>query len=322
MAVTRTVSVLFTDLVGSTALMARRGHSESDELRTRHFATLRRALAVHRGTEVKSLGDGLMTVFGSAADGLACSITMQRLVTADTWQRERRIRMRVAISAGEVTEESGDYFGPPVVEASRLCAATEPGQILASDVVRMLVGWGGMHDLEPIAPLELKGIPGTVTACRVTWDSDDERPLRVALADDSALLRAGVASVLDSEGFDVVLQCDNAVDLMARLEAANPDVVLLDVRMPPTHTTEGLDAAARIRKATPTIGVIVLSAELQARAAQRLLDDGTDGIGYLLKDRVADVAELVTAIRTVASGGSAIDPTVVAQLEPATPEPG
>ncbi len=319
---TRTVTIIFTDLVGSTELMAQRGHIESDELRTRHFAALRRALAVHRGREVKNLGDGLMAVFDSAADALACSITMQRLVTADSWQRERRIRMRVAISAGEVTAEGGDFFGPPVVEASRLCAATEPGQILASDVVRMLVGWGGMHDLEPIAPLELKGIPGMVTACRVKWDCDDERPLRVALADDSALLRAGVASVLDAEGFDVVLQCDDAVELMARLEAADPDVVLLDVRMPPTHTTEGLDAAAQIRDKTPTVGVIVLSAELQARAAQRLLDGGTDGIGYLLKDRVGDVAQLVSAIRTVASGGSAIDPTVVARLKPAARESG
>ncbi len=317
MTATRTVSVLFTDLVGSTDLMAHLGPAEADELRKRHFEALRRALAVHRGTEVKNLGDGLMAVFESAADGLACSVTMQRLNASEAWLRDRDVAMRVAMSAGEATVEAGDYFGPPVVEASRLCAAAEPGQILVSDVVRMLVGWGGMHDLEPIAPLELKGIPEPVCACRVGWDADDDAPLRIALADDSALLREGMASVLEAEGFNVVLQCDDAESLLAGLDEARPDVVVVDVRMPPTHTTEGLDAAARIRSGSKDVGVVVLSAEVQPQAASRLLENGTDGIGYLLKDLVGDIAELATAIRTVASGGSAIDPAVVERLDQA-----
>ena len=98
------------------------------------------------------------------------------------------------------------------------------------------------------------------------------------------------------------------------MPATRPHVVLMDVRMPPTHTTEGLIGRATIRAEHPEIGVLVLSAEVQPHAARRLLDDGTDGVGYLLKERIGDVAELIAAIRTVASGGSAIDPAVVARL--------
>jgi DNA-binding NarL/FixJ family response regulator len=114
-----------------------------------------------------------------------------------------------------------------------------------------------------------------------------------------------------------VLQAGDAEAMLDQLPAAGAHVAVLDVRMPPTHTTEGLEAAARIRAEHPDVGVLVLSAEVHAGAARRLLDGGTEGIGYLLKERVGDVAELAAAVRTVASGGSAIDPAVVDQLEAA-----
>jgi class 3 adenylate cyclase/CheY-like chemotaxis protein len=314
---TRTVTVLFTDVVGSTDLMARLGASAAESLRARHFSSLRGALAVHRGQEVKTLGDGFMATFESAADGLACAVTMQRAVTGDVRQREGGLGMRVGLSAGEVTKQDNDYFGLPVVEASRVCNAAESGQILASDVVRLLVGWSGMHRLEPLAPMELKGIPEPLPVCQVDWDPVGDSSLRVAIAEDAVLLREGIARVLESEGIEVVLQTDNAEALIAGIPGTRPHVALMDVRMPPTHTTEGLIAATRIRAEYPEIGVLVLSAEVQAQAARRLLDDGTDGVGYLLKERVADVAELTAAIRAVASGGSAIDPAVVAKLQAA-----
>ena len=315
-ATTRTITALFTDVVGSTDLMARLGSKAAESMRARHFSSIRGALAVHRGREVKTLGDGFMAIFESAGDGLACAVTMQRAVIRDNGQRDDGgLGMRVGLSAGEVTQEGDDFFGMPVVEASRLCAAAQGGQILASDVVRMLVGWGGMHHLEPLAPLELKGIPEPVSVCQVNWDGDGDSALRVAIADDAVLLREGIARVLESEGIEVVLQTDNADALLAGLSATRPHVALMDVRMPPTHTTEGLTAAARIRAEHPEIGVLVLSAEVQPQAARRLLDGGTDGVGYLLKERVGDIAELTAAIRTVASGGSAIDPAVVARLE-------
>ena len=312
----RIASILFTDIVGSTEHMARLGPSESATARGRHFSGIRGALAVHRGHEVKTMGDGFMASFDSAGDAVSCAITMQRAIARDNEQRgaEDRVGLRIGLSADEVSVESDDFFGMPVVEASRLCGVARGGQILLTDVVRMLLGWGGLHEIEPLAPVQLKGIPQPVSVCQANWDAEGDSSLRVALAEDNVLLREGIVRVLEGEDMDVVLQVDNADDLMAGLKAARPHVALMDVRMPPTHTTEGLVAATTIRSEYPEIGVLVLSAEIQPRAARRLLDEGTDGIGYLLKERVGDIAELTTAIRTVASGGSAIDPAVVAKL--------
>jgi DNA-binding NarL/FixJ family response regulator len=120
--------------------------------------------------------------------------------------------------------------------------------------------------------------------------------------------------VLEAEGLDVVLEAADADELLRGLAGARPHVVLVDVRMPPTHTVEGLEAAEHIRTEYPEMGVIVLSAAVEARAAERLLSDSTDGIGYLLKERVGDIEELTAAIRAVARGGSAIDPEVIARL--------
>jgi class 3 adenylate cyclase len=310
----RTLTVLFTDIVGSTELMAGLGTAGAEKVRSRHFASIRGALAVHRGLEVKTLGDGFMATFDSAGDALACAVTMQRAVTRDNAARENgQLGMRVGLSVGEVTEDSGDYFGMAVVQASRLCAEAGAGQILVSDVLRLLVG-DGVHRLRPIGNLVLKGVPDPLPACDLDWDPEEDCAIRVALADDSALLRQGIAQVLDSEGFEVVLQAGDAATLLDGLPAARPHVVIVDVRMPPTHTTEGLEAAAQIRAEFPEMGVLVLSASIETEAARRLLDGGTDRVGYMLKDKVGDITELGAAIRTLASGGSTIDPGVVERL--------
>lgn len=151
-------------------------------------------------------------------------------------------------------------------------------------------------------------------AWTVDSGSGGDAALRVALAEDSVLLRQGVVSVLEAEGIDVVLEASDADTLLAGLPAARPHVVVLDVRMPPTHTDEGLVAAERIRAEHADIGVLVLSASVHPGAAKRLLDGATDGVGYMLKERVADLKELTAAIRTIASSGSAIDPEVVSRL--------
>jgi class 3 adenylate cyclase len=314
----RTVTVLFTDLVGSTELMAALEPGTGDELRSHHFAGLRGALAVHAGREVKTLGDGFMAVFDSASDGLSCAVTMQRAVARQNNGREANtLGMRVGLSAGEVTEDDGDYFGLPVIEASRLCDAAGPGQVLASDLVRLLAAGSEIHRLESVGTMTLKGLPQPISVHEVSWDTEEDFALRVALADDSVLLRQGVAQMLESEGMEVVLQTDDADTLLARLPAARPHVAVIDMRMPPTHTIEGLQAAERIRSDHPGIGVLVLSAELQTAAAKRLLTNGTEGVGYMLKDRVAQIGDLAAAIRSVASGGSAIDEEIAAQIEAA-----
>jgi DNA-binding NarL/FixJ family response regulator len=138
--------------------------------------------------------------------------------------------------------------------------------------------------------------------------------MRVALADDAALFRQGVANLLREAGFDVVGQARDTAGLMTLVRDQQPDVVIVDIRMPPTHTLEGLDAAKTIRTQYPTIGVLILSQFVEAHYALQLLDNAERGAGYLLKDRVGDITELANAVRQVAAGGLVIDPTVVAQL--------
>ncbi len=139
--------------------------------------------------------------------------------------------------------------------------------------------------------------------------------LRVVLADDSVLLREGLARLLNEAGFDVVGQCGTAGDLLAMVRATRPDVAVVDIRMPPTHTNEGLVAADAIRaEYNGHVAVLVLSQYVETEFALRLVTDGGGGVGYLLKDRVADVREFAESIRRVARGGSVIDPEVVALL--------
>jgi DNA-binding NarL/FixJ family response regulator len=138
--------------------------------------------------------------------------------------------------------------------------------------------------------------------------------VRVVLAEDSVLLREGVARLLREAGFEVVGQASNADELMLKVRSYSPDVAIVDIRMPPTHTDEGLRAAQEIRERYPGTGVLVLSQYAEPAYAMELLADSAEGVGYLLKDRVSDVNEFCAAVKRVAEGGSALDPTVVSQL--------
>ena len=138
--------------------------------------------------------------------------------------------------------------------------------------------------------------------------------MRVVLAEDSVLLREGVARILDEAGFDVVGQAGNADELMLKVRSYSPDVAIVDIRMPPTHTDEGLRAAQEIREKHPDTGVLVLSQYVEPTYAMELLAESAEGVGYLLKDRVSDVNEFADAVRRVGEGGSALDPTIVSQL--------
>jgi DNA-binding NarL/FixJ family response regulator len=138
--------------------------------------------------------------------------------------------------------------------------------------------------------------------------------MRVVLAEDSVLLREGLVRLLERAGFEVAAAVPDAEALLRAVEKQRPDVVVTDVRMPPGHTDEGLRAALVIRKQWPEIGVLVLSQYVEERYAADLLSSETSGVGYLLKDRVADVADFLDGLRRVAEGGTVLDPEVVAQL--------
>jgi DNA-binding NarL/FixJ family response regulator len=138
--------------------------------------------------------------------------------------------------------------------------------------------------------------------------------VRVVVADDSVLLREGIVRLLDEAGVDVVAQAGDAEDLLRKASAHKPDVAVVDIRMPPTGTDDGLRAALEIRRTLPGTGVLVLSQYVEEGYALDLVGEGADGTGYLLKDRVADVERFVDAVRRVGAGGSVLDPEVVATL--------
>jgi DNA-binding NarL/FixJ family response regulator len=138
--------------------------------------------------------------------------------------------------------------------------------------------------------------------------------MRIALADDSMLTREGIAHLLTGAGHQVVGQAADASRLLALVETLLPDAVIVDIRMPPTHTDEGLVAAQRIRADHPTVGVLVLSQYVEPSYAMRLIQDHPDGVGYLLKERVFDVANLIDALQRIADGETVVDPTIVSRL--------
>ena len=142
----------------------------------------------------------------------------------------------------------------------------------------------------------------------------DEPRLRVAIAEDTVLLREGIARLLEEAGFEIVGQSSTADDLLLKIRSYHPDVAIVDIRMPPTHTDEGLRAAKTIREQHPDVGVLVLSEYLEPAYAMEVISDNAEGVGYLLKQRVSELDEFAGAVRRVAEGGSALDPAIVTQL--------
>ena len=167
---TETVSVLMTDLVGSTAMADRVGPATAEELRAEHFGLLRGALERTGGREVKNLGDGLMVVFDSAAQSLACAVEMQQAVEARNRRAEEQLGVRIGVSVGDATVEEGDYFGEPVVEAARLCARGSAGRSWSTTWCASSAGSRDGHSFKSLGGLELKGISEPVQAFELQWE--------------------------------------------------------------------------------------------------------------------------------------------------------
>jgi DNA-binding NarL/FixJ family response regulator len=138
--------------------------------------------------------------------------------------------------------------------------------------------------------------------------------MRVVIAEDGVLLREGLAQLLAARGFEVVGSCDTADRLRVLVDSYSPDVAIIDIRLPPTHTDEGLRAALEIRAQHPSVGVLVLSQYVELGLAMKLLADSAEGVGYLLKNRINNVKDFLAAVRRVATGGSAIDPVIISTL--------
>ena len=176
MAVTETITVLFTDLVGSTEISYEISPDAADELLRTHFSVLRKSIASSGGVEVKGLGDGVMVIFRSSSAALSCAVAMQQAVYRDNVGARHQLGLRIGLSGGEATLESNDYYGDPVIEAARLCGLADAGQILVADAVRVMSGRRSPYLFERIGAVELKGLPEPVEVLDVRWEPLDQVP--------------------------------------------------------------------------------------------------------------------------------------------------
>jgi DNA-binding NarL/FixJ family response regulator/class 3 adenylate cyclase len=314
-----TTTILVTDLATSTEMLTRAGDDAGTEAITTHLRMVRGAIERHGGRVAKTLGDGVMALFESAYEAVLASIAVQQDVERAQRNSSDRIGVRIGCNVGEIIadDDSGneDIFGAAVVLAHRICAHAAPGQILVSDIMRMLIGTRSNISFEPVGAVDLKGFADPVQLANVPWMPLPEiPPCRVVVADDAALVRSGVVRLLADEGFEIVGEAADAHALLELVNETRPNLVITDIRMPPTFTDEGLRAAATIRERFEGVAVMVLSQHIEARAAADLLDDHAAGVGYLLKERVGELDEFVAACRTVAGGGRVVDPIVSEQL--------
>ncbi len=269
-------------------------------------------------------GDEISAVFHEVQPALDAALAGQQQIRDHSWPDGIIVKVRMGLHTGVPHLGDEGYTGLDVIRASRISAAGHGGQVLLSstaapfvtDVETRSLGTHrlqGLPDPESIHQVLADGLPRDFPPLRGTVSQlGDAR--RVVLADDSVLLREGVARLLEEAGFDVVAQSGTADDLLRHVAMHKPDVAVVDIRMPPTHTDEGLRASQEIRENHPGVGVLLLSQYVEPAYAMALLESSAEGVGYLLKDRVADLEQFGTAVRRVADGGSALDPAVVSEL--------
>jgi DNA-binding NarL/FixJ family response regulator/class 3 adenylate cyclase len=320
---TGTVTFLFSDVEGSTQIVRTAGGAYADVIADVR-RLLRKEIAANGGAEVDATGDEVSAVFEEVQPALRAALAGQERIRDHTWPDGIVVKVRMGLHTGIPHLGEEGYTGLDVIRASRIAAAGHGGQVLlsstaapfATDVQTRDLGTHrlqGLPDPEAIHQVLADGLPRDFPPLRGTVSQlGDAR--RVVLADDSVLLREGVARLLEEAGFDVVAQSGTADDLLRHVAMHKPDVAVVDIRMPPTHTDEGLRAAQEIREAHPGVGVMLLSQYVEPAYAMALLETSAEGVGYLLKDRVADLEQFGTAVRRVADGGSALDPAVVSEL--------
>src|SRR3954470_6762201 len=318
-----TVTLVFTDVEGSTQLLQRLGELYAQVLDD-HRRLFREAVDAEGGVVVDQRGDEFFVVFSDACAAADAVLAAQKALREHEWPDGTELRVRMGLHTGEPNIRDGTYFGLDVHRAARICQAGSGGQMLISARTREELDARhevldlGDHQLPGIdAPERLFQLSGAGLPSRFPPLSTARRGfrgVRVVLADDSVLLREGIARLLEDSGFEIVAQSGTADDLLRHVGMHKPDVALIDIRMPPTQTDEGLRAAQQIRERWPDTGVLVLSQYVEPAYAMELLGENAEGVGYLLKDRVSDVDEFAAAVRRVAEGGSALDPAVVSQL--------
>lgn len=324
---------LIADVRGFTRFTNRRGDEAAAELIVRFSELVQGVVADGAGTVVEFRGDEALAAFDSPRRAIKAATDLQARFEAETFGEPRGVPLPVGIGldVGEAIAVDHGYRGNALNIAARLCGLAGPGEVLASVETVHLAGRVEGVSYEEKGSMRFKNVDEPLRVIRIVPEGRDpaerfaslgepfgtkseSEPIRVLLADDSVLFREGVARLMTDAGFQVVDQAGDADELMAKVRKAQPDIVITDIRMPPTSTTEGLDAARKIREELPTVGVLVLSQYVETRHAVKLVEGAPERVGYLLKDRVADVSEFVDAVRRVSRGGSVLDPEVVAAL--------
>jgi class 3 adenylate cyclase/DNA-binding NarL/FixJ family response regulator len=324
-----TVTLLFTDVEASTPMVAELGE-ESEAVLNEHRRLIRTTVETGDGTVINCLGDEAYTAFANPRNAVDAAAEIQRAITGDTQLAAIPLRVRIGVHTGEPTLGDDGYFGLDVHRTARICSAGHGGQVLLSEPTKSAVGDTDGIELRDLGAQWLKGLPRperlfqlVVPGLRSDFPELRNRAqglaaapngMQVVVADDSMLLREGVVRVLGECGFEVVGQAGSPDELLAEIERANPDVAVVDIRMPPTQTDEGIRAALEIRRTHPDVGVLMLSQFAEPAYALDLLEAGSRSIGYLLKDRVSDMLDFGAAVRRVGEGGSALDPEVVSLL--------
>ncbi len=312
---------LIADIRGFTRFTADRGDEAAAKLATKFADIVAKAVVSRNGTLVELRGDEALAAFDSARQALRAALELQSIFHDET-QSDPSLPLVVGmgLDAGEAVAVGDGYRGAALNTAARLCALAAGGEIVASaNLVHLGGAVPGIAFVE-LGPRELMGLRQAIAAVRVEGVDVREGaerpggPIRVVLADDAVLLREALAAGLKAAGFEVVGQASDVAGLLSLVETRAPDVAVVDVRMPPTHTTEGLEAAREIRRQHPGIAILVLSQYVETRYAVDLIRDEPSGVGYLLKDRVTRLDDLSDAVRRVAAGGSVIDPEVVGRL--------
>jgi DNA-binding NarL/FixJ family response regulator/class 3 adenylate cyclase len=324
-----TVTLVCTDIEGSTGLVARLGAQYAGVLE-QHRDLVRGAVVAAGGIEIDSRGDEMLLVFADAPRAVQGAIGAQQALAAHPWPEGGEIRVRIGVHTGEPSLEGSTYVGLDVHRVARISSAGHGGQVLLSERTFQLAGvdardlglqpFKGLPEPERIYQVIAEGLPDTFPPLRLdpaagtVEQASNGVGMRVVVAEDSVLLREGIARLLEDAGLEVVGQAGNADELMLKVRSYKPNVAIVDIRMPPTQTDEGLRAAKEIREKHPGTSVLVLSQYLESAYALELLSESAEGVGYLLKDRIADIPEFVAAVKRVGEGGSALDPSVVSQL--------
>jgi DNA-binding NarL/FixJ family response regulator/class 3 adenylate cyclase len=317
---------LIADVRGYTRFTEEQGDHAAGLLTGRFAEITKEVLERFGGALVEFRGDEVLAVFDSARGAIGAAVELQeRLADATLSDESLALPVGIGLDAGEAVQTPEGYRGGALNLAARLCSIAAAGEVLASHEVIHLAGRIPDITYEERGAVQVKNRSQPVDVVRIVPPGDDPakvfalrspepQKLRVAIADDSVLVREVLARVLVDAGYEIVSQSPDADGLMAAVRGGHPDIVVTDIRMPPTHTNEGLQAALAIRAEFPHVAVLVLSQYVETRHAMNLLEAYPERVGYLLKDRLTDVSEIDDALRRIVAGGTVVDPEVIGKL--------